>query len=144
MTKETVADSLLGRISIVAVLDNNDLNQVTWEMRAMEGAPQFTESHALPDIAYAEVSKTFDLNGIRVKKPEDLGRAWEMALSASKPTVLDVLVDPDVPALPPHATLAQAEALTGALLKGDPDAIGIVTERLKTKIQEFLPHQEKR
>lgn len=126
---------------VVAVLHNNDLNQVTWELRAMEGAPRFTESQALPDVPYSDIAKEFGLNGIRVDKPEDIASAWERALSSDRPTVLDVLVDPDVPALPPHATFEQAKDLTRALLKGDPNAIGIINESVRTKVQEFIPHK---
>lgn len=125
---------------VIAVLHNNDLNQVTWEMRALGNSPTFVESQTLPDVPYAKIAEILGLNGILVEKPEAIGRAWERALSADRPTVLDVIVDPDVPALPPHATFEQAKSLTTALIKGDPNALGIATESVKTKIQEFLPH----
>lgn len=125
---------------VIAVLHNNDLNQVTWEMRALGDSPTFVESQTLPDVPYAKIAEMLGLNGILVEKPEAIGRAWERALSADRPTVLDVIVDPDVPALPPHATFEQAKSLTTALIKGDPNALGIATESVKTKIQEFLPH----
>src|ERR1700742_407170 len=81
---------------IIAVLHNNDLNQVTWEMRAMEGAPKFTESQTLPDIDYASFATSVGLQGIHVDKPDDLGPAWDRALSADRPTVLDVRTDPSI------------------------------------------------
>jgi pyruvate dehydrogenase (quinone) len=124
---------------IIAVLHNNDLNQVTWEMRAMEGAPKFTESQVLPDIDYAAFAAGLGLQGINVDKPDQLGPAWERALSADRPTLLDVRTDPDVPPIPPHATFEQAKDAATALLKGDEDRWGVIKEGLKTKAQELLP-----
>ena len=70
---------------IIAVLHNNDLNQVTWEMRAMEGAPKFAESQTLPDVDYAAFAASLGLAGIHVDKPDQLGPAWDSALAADRP-----------------------------------------------------------
>jgi pyruvate dehydrogenase (quinone) len=125
---------------VIAVLHNNDLNQVTWEMRAMEGAPKFAESQTLPDVDYAAFAATLGLQAILVDKPEQVGPAWDRALSADRPTLLDVRTDPNVPPIPPHATFEQAKDTAAALLKGDEDRWGVITEGIKTKVQEFLPH----
>jgi pyruvate dehydrogenase (quinone) len=124
---------------IVAVLHNDDLNQVTWEMRAMAGAPKFAESQTLPDVDYAAFATSLGLQGINVDKPGDLGPAWERALAADRPTLLDVRVDPSVPPIPPHATFEQAKDTAKAILKGDEDARSVIVEGIKTKVQEFLP-----
>ncbi|MFE3413189.1 thiamine pyrophosphate-requiring protein [Streptomyces mirabilis] len=124
---------------IVAVLNNQDLNQVTWEMRAMEGAPQFLPSQSLPDIPYADVARLVGLQGIRVEKPADVVGAWEAALAADRPCVLDFVTDPAVPPIPPHATLDQIEAAATSILKGDSDRVGMVRQGFKAKVQEFLP-----
>ena len=128
---------------IIAILHNDDLNQVTWEMRAMEGAPKFTESQILPDVDYAAFAASLGLQAINVDKPDQLGPAWDSALAAGRPTVLDVRCDPNVPPIPPHATFEQAKDAAAALLKGDSDRWGILVEGMKTKIQEFLPHSSK-
>ena len=94
---------------IVAVLHNDDLNQVTWEMRAMEGAPKFTQSQTLPDVDYAAFASSLGLQAIRVDKPDQIGPAWDQALAAGRPTLLDVRTDPNVPPIPPHATFEQAK-----------------------------------
>ena len=125
---------------IIAVLHNDDLNQVTWEMRAMEGAPKFTESQTLPSVDYATWAASLGLQGIAVDKSDDLGPAWDRALSAERPTLLDVRCDPNVPPIPPHATLDQMKDSGRAILKGDEDRWGIVKEGVLTKVQEFLPH----
>jgi pyruvate dehydrogenase (quinone) len=126
---------------IVAVLHNNDLNQVTWEMRAMEGAPKFTESQRLPDVSFEAFANSLGLEGIAVDKPEQVGPAWDRALAADRPVVIDARTDPDVPPIPPHATFEQMKDAAKAMLKGDPNRWGVIKEGVKTKVQEFLPHQ---
>jgi pyruvate dehydrogenase (quinone) len=127
---------------IVAVLHNDDLNQVTWEMRAMEGAPRFTESQQLPDVDYAAFAASLGLEGIAVDKPGDIGPAWDHALAADRPVLLDVRTDPSIPPIPPHATFEQARDTAQAIIKGDADRRSIIVEGLKTKVQEFLPHKD--
>lgn len=128
---------------VIAVLHNNDLNQVTWEMRAMGGAPKFAESQVLPDVDYAGFAASLGLRAIAVDKPDQIGPAWEQALASDRPTVLDVRCDPDVPPIPPHATLEQAKDTAAALIRGDEDAVGVVKQGVKTKLQEFLPRRGK-
>jgi pyruvate dehydrogenase (quinone) len=124
---------------VVAVFHNDDLNQVTWEMRSMEGAPKFVPSQSLPDVDYAAFARSLGLSGINVDMPDDVGPAWEAALSAAGPTVLDIRCDPDVPPIPPHATFEQAKATASALVHGDEDARGVVVQGIKQKVQQYLP-----
>ncbi len=123
---------------IVAVLHNNDLNQVTWELRAMSGSPKFEESQVLPEISYAAFAQSIGLGGIEVDRPGDLGAAWDSALAAAGPVVLDVRCDPDIPPIPPHADFEQIKDAAEAIINGDPDAAGIVRKGLKTKAQELF------
>jgi pyruvate dehydrogenase (quinone) len=125
---------------VVAVLHNNDLNQVTWELRAMGGTPSFIESQSLPDTSYAEFAASIGLEGVTITDPEHLEDAWRQALAADRPTVLDVHCDPDVPPIPPHATFEQMKDMAEALIKGDTSRWGVIKEGIKTKAQEFLPH----
>ncbi|MEY8017597.1 thiamine pyrophosphate-requiring protein [Mycobacterium servetii] len=127
---------------IVAILHNNDLNQVTWEMRAMAGAPKFTESQSLPDIDFAAFASSLGLGAMTLKDPDELADAWREALAADRPTVMDVHTDPNMPPIPPHATWDQFKATTTAFLSGDEDRIGFTMVGLKTKAQEFLPHKK--
>ncbi|MFJ7219062.1 thiamine pyrophosphate-requiring protein [Amycolatopsis sp. NPDC098790] len=124
---------------VVCVFHNNDLNQVTWELRAMGGAPKFEESQSLPEVDYAGFALSLGLTAITVDKPDQLASAWDTALSAGKPAVLDVRCDPEVPPIPPHATFEQVKSAAQAVLKGDPDAFHLVAQGVKTKLQEFLP-----
>jgi pyruvate dehydrogenase (quinone) len=116
---------------IIMVLNNRDLNQVTWEQRVMEGDPKFEASQEVPDFPYARYAELIGLRGIRVDRPEELGSAWEYALSADRPTVLEAYTDPDVPPLPPHVTFKQAKGYATAILNGDPDARGIIKSSTK-------------
>jgi pyruvate dehydrogenase (quinone) len=125
---------------IIAVLHNDDLNQVTWELRAMEGAPKFAESQTLPSVDYAAFAASLGLQSVTVDKPEEIGPAWDVALSADRPTLLDVHTDPDVPPIPPHATFDQMKDAAAAMLKGDENRWGVIREGVMTKVQEFLPH----
>jgi pyruvate dehydrogenase (quinone) len=124
---------------IVAILHNNDLNQVTWEMRAMEGAPKFAESQTLPDVDYAAFARSLGLVGVNIDTADALGPAWEQAFAANRPTVLDVRCDPNVPPIPPHATFAQVKAMAGAVMHGDEDTWGFAKQGLKQKVQQYLP-----
>jgi pyruvate dehydrogenase (quinone) len=123
----------------VLVLNNRDLNQVTWEQRAMEGDPKFEGSQDLPDFPYASYAELLGLKGIRVDSPEQVGPAWDEALASDRPVVYEAVTDPEVPPLPPHITLEQAKALGSALLAGDPDTSRIIRQSFKQKVEEFLP-----
>lgn len=126
---------------IVAVLHNNDLNQVTWELRAMGGAPKFPQSQELPDVDYAAFAASLGLKAITVKSPDELGDAWREALAADRPTVLDVFTDPNMPPIPPHATWEQFKSTTAAVLAGDENRWGFIKEGVKAKVQELVPHR---
>jgi pyruvate dehydrogenase (quinone) len=127
---------------VVAVLHNDDLNQVTWELRALGGSPKFAPSQTIPDVSYATFARQLGLGGITVDDPADLGAAWDEALAADRPTVLDVRTDPDFPPIPPHATLEQVRNTAKALLHGDEDSRGVLSSGLRTKVRELLPHRE--
>jgi pyruvate dehydrogenase (quinone) len=100
----TVADRWRGWADprfVVLVLKNRDLAEVTWEQREMEGEPRFDASQSLPDFPYAGYAELLGLGGITVDDPDQVGGAWERALSADRPTVIEAVVDADVPLLPP-------------------------------------------
>lgn len=124
---------------VVCVFHNNDLNQVTWELRALGGAPKFEQSQTLPEVNYAAFAQSLGLQAVNVDEPDQLGPAWDLALAADRPTVLDVRCDPEVPPIPPHATFEQVKSLTEAILRGDPAAWHLMVQGARTKAQELLP-----
>jgi pyruvate dehydrogenase (quinone) len=125
------------RLSIM-VLGNRDLNQVTWEQRALAGDPKIKTSQIVPQFGFARYAELVGLLGIEVSKPEDIGPAWEQALSAPRPTVLEVHTDPEVPTIPPHITFEQARHFTTSMFS-DPNAPAMARGTFKDAIQSFLP-----
>jgi pyruvate dehydrogenase (quinone) len=123
---------------VVLVLNNGDLNQVTWEQRVMAGDPKFEASQELPDFPYARYAELIDLRGVRVDAPERVAEAWEQALAADRPVVFEAVTDPNVPPLPPHITLEQARALATALRAGDPDARSVLRESVRQKLADLV------
>jgi pyruvate dehydrogenase (quinone) len=126
---------------VILVLNNRDLNMVTWEQRVLSGDPKLAASQELPDFPYAGYAESIGLRGLRVDRPDQLGRAWEQALSADRPVVLEAYVDPDVPPLPPHISLEQAKHFAAALFKGDKESAGIIAQSLKGMWEQLKPHK---
>jgi pyruvate dehydrogenase (quinone) len=143
ITAAKYADRWEDRRLVVGVWNNHDLNQVTWEMRAMGGAPSFLPSQELPDVQYAAFARSLGLTGVRVEKPQDVEAGWRAGLEADGPAVIEFLTDPAVPPVPPHATWEQMEATAASILKGDADRGPVLRQGFKAKVQEFLPHRQK-
>jgi pyruvate dehydrogenase (quinone) len=118
---------------IVLVLNNRDLNFVTWEQRVLSGDPRFQASQDVPDFPYARYAEMIGLRGIAVDDPEQVGAAWDQALGADCPVVIDARTDPNVPPMPPHITLEQAKSFFEAMLKGDSES----KEVLRTTAQQL-------
>ncbi len=127
---------------IVCVFNNEDLNQVTWEQRVMNGDPKFEASQKIPNVPYSRFAEMIGLRGIYVEDPELLASAWRQALASEMPVVLEVKTDPEVPPLPPHITLHQAKAFSTALLKGDPDEAGVIKGTARQVLESILPSRE--
>lgn len=128
---------------IVLVLNNRDLNQVTWEQRVMAGDPKFVGSQQLPEFPFAHYAEILGLKGVRMAKPEDIVPGWEQALSADRPVVVEAMTDPEVPPLPPHIKLEQAKAFAASILKGDPASMSMIKQSMKDAIESYLPHRNK-
>lgn len=116
---------------IVLVLNNGDLNMVTWEQRVMGGDPKFNASQVLPNFSFAEYARTLGLLGIQMKTPEDIAGAWDEALAARRPVIVEAYTDPEVPPLPPHIEPVQAKHLMESIIKGDPHSWRVIKETAK-------------
>src|SRR5204863_4894 len=123
---------------VVLVLNNRDLNQVTWEQRVLAGDPKLDASQVIPAFDYARYAELLGLKGIRVTEPDQVADAWDEALAADRPVVYEALTGPEVPPLPPHIKMDQAVELSKALLRGDPNSARIVKQSFKGKLHEFL------
>src|ERR1700744_1663672 len=126
---------------IILVLANHDLNQVTWEQRVMNGDPKFEASQNVPDFRFASFAEMVGLTGIRVDQPEQIGLAWDEALAANRPVVIEAVTDPEVPPLPPHITFKQAEHFSEALLH-DANRRGMFRGAMKDAIETLIPHKK--
>lgn len=126
---------------IFIVFNNQDLNQVSWEMRIEEGNPRLPMTQSIPDFPYDTFANSIGLTGIRVDKPEDLKPAFERAFSAGTPVVMNVYTSPNVEILPPHISFEEARNFGFTLLKGDPNEGGILKESVKSLVEGVLPHK---
>ena len=127
---------------IILVLNNHDLNQVTWEQRVMEGDPKFDAAQHVPDFAFARYAEMLGLMGIRLEDPDLIGSAWDRALASDRPCVIDALTDPEVPTLPPHISLKQAQHFMSAILEGDSGGPGMIRGAFKEALQSMIPHRK--
>ncbi len=124
---------------VCCVFNNEDLNQVTWEQRVMEGDPKFNASQQLPNVPYHKFAELIGLKGIYVDNPDRVGAAWAEALASRVPTVLEVKTDPNVPPLPPHITFDEAKKFTSTLIKGDPEEGSLILDTAKEVLSAVLP-----
>lgn len=127
---------------IVCVFNNEDLNQVTWEQRIINGDPKFEASQRIPNVSYSRFAEMIGLSGIFVDSPQLIGSAWEQALASEMPVVLEVKTDPEVPPLPPHITLQQAKNFSLALMKGDPNESSVIKGAARQVLETILPGKE--
>jgi pyruvate dehydrogenase (quinone) len=131
-------DRFTNKQLVVLVLNNHDLNQVTWEQRVLAGDRKLEASQVIPDFPYARYAELLGLRGIRVDSPDQIAGAWDEALSADGPVLVEAVTDPEVPPLPPHIRFDQAKEMAVAMSKGDPNRGRIVRESLKGKLAEFV------
>src|SRR5213596_36495 len=127
---------------IIMVLANRDLNQVTWEQRVMAGDPKYECSQTVPEFQFARYAEMLGLTGIRIDETEQIVPAWEQALSATRPVVLEAITDPEVPTLPPHITFEEAKKFTESMVKGEPHLGHIIKQTFKEAVEGFLPQKK--
>ena len=125
---------------VFCVFNNQDLNQVTWEQRVLTGDPKYMGRQCIPDFPYARYAELAGFHGIYCDEGDAVGDAWAEALGAGRPCLLEVKVDPEIPPLPPHIRLDQAEEMAKAMVKGDPERIGVMEKSLRGKLAEFTEH----
>ena len=120
------------------MLNNADLNQVTWEQRVLAGDAKLQTTQDLPPFDFAAYARQLGLEGIRVEAAEEIAPAWDRALAAGRPVVLDVVTDPEVPPLPPHIRPEHAKGFARAVLHGDPESARIVRQSLREKLKDLV------
>ena len=128
---------------MILVLNNSDLNMVSWEQRIMIGDAKFEPSQDVPYFPYAQYAESLGLMGIRVDKPEDIPAALDRAMAADRPVIFEAVTDPSVPPLPPHIELKQMKDFMSALMKGDSNALDMVKQSWKDILSEYFPAEKK-
>jgi pyruvate dehydrogenase (quinone) len=123
---------------IVMVLNNRDLNQVTWEERIQLGEGKTESTQSIPDFAYHKYAELLGLKGIFVSDPEKLGLAWEEALTADRPVILECYTDPNVPPLPPHITLKDAKNFM-TMTASEPELGSVLKGSVRQLLASVLP-----
>jgi pyruvate dehydrogenase (quinone) len=125
---------------VILVLNNHDLNMVTWEQRVLSGDPKFETSQNIPDFPYADYARSLGLFGIKVENPEDISAGWDQVFAADRPAVYEVVTDPSVPTIPPHISFEQLINFSKSLLKGDPDEKDVIRQTFKDAMEAVMPH----
>jgi pyruvate dehydrogenase (quinone) len=126
---------------IVLVLNNRDLNQVTWEERIQLGAGKTESTQSIPDFPYHRYAELIGLKGIFVDHPDRVGAAWDEALSADRPVILEAYTDPNVPPLPPHITFEQAKNFV-SMIPSEPELASVVKNTAKELLATVLPGKD--
>jgi pyruvate dehydrogenase (quinone) len=126
---------------IVLVLNNRDLNQVTWEERIQLGAGKTESTQSIPDFPYHKYAELIGLKGIFVDNPDRVGAAWDEALSADRPVILEAYTDPNVPPLPPHITLKDARNFV-SMIPSEPELGSVLKNSAKELLTSVLPGKE--
>jgi pyruvate dehydrogenase (quinone) len=124
---------------VILVLNNRDLNQVTWEMRVESGERKFDSSQDLPDFPYAAYAQMLGFVGVRIDNRDDVGAAWDRVLNADRPALIEAVVDPNISIVPPHIAFEQAKNLTTALAKGDPNELDVIVQSAKSVLAGLFP-----
>jgi pyruvate dehydrogenase (quinone) len=124
---------------VVLVLNNGDLNQVSWEMRAQAGTPKWEDSQSLPDFSYARYAEMLGFQSVLMDRPDMVAQGWDEALAANRPVLVEARTDPNVPPLPPEITLKNAAAMMKTLWSGDPEAVDMLKQTAKDLMGTILP-----
>lgn len=121
---------------VVVVIKNNALGQIKWEQVVFLGNPEYGID--LQPIDFAKFAEACGGLGISVTRPQDIKPSLQRAISAGKPSLVEVLVDPFEPPMPPKISARQARHFTEALIKGEPDGKRIALTIFRDKFSELL------
>ncbi|MEU9791330.1 thiamine pyrophosphate-requiring protein [Streptomyces sparsogenes] len=140
ITVKRYLDRLSGSAPFIfCVFNNQDLNQVTWEQRAMAGDPKYPGSQDIPDVPYSAYAGLLGLEGVLCESPEKVGEAWDAALAADRPVVLEFKVDSEIAPIPPHTMKSQAKKAAKAMIH-DPQKVGVTYKGMRQKLSQFTEH----
>ncbi|MFC4245127.1 thiamine pyrophosphate-requiring protein [Gryllotalpicola reticulitermitis] len=123
---------------IVVVLHNDDLSQVSWEMRTEDANPVWRTAQDVESVDYAGYAELLGFKGIRLRSDEDAGAAWDEAFAHDGPTLIDAYVTRNAPPLPPKITKQYRNNMMKAMLKADPLEVPTLVDSAEALASEAL------
>jgi pyruvate dehydrogenase (quinone) len=120
----------------VVVIKNNSLAMIKWEQMIFLGNPEY--GCELHPIDFAAFARACGATGFTIEAPEDCGPTLEKALATPGPVIVEAVVDPFEPPMPPKITLDQATKFAQSLAKGQPHRGKIALTVLSDKVRELI------
>jgi pyruvate dehydrogenase (quinone)/pyruvate oxidase len=120
----------------IVIIKNNVLGQIKWEQMVFLGNPEYVCE--LQPIDFAVVARGFGATGFTIDDPEKCGDVLRHALSTPGPVVVQAIVDPNEPPMPPKIKAEQAAHFAEALARGTPNAGKIALTVLSDKVRELV------
>jgi pyruvate dehydrogenase (quinone) len=120
----------------IIIVKNNSLGQIRWEQMVFLGNPEY-ECDLTP-IHFADFARACGGAGFTIDDPNLCGEILDRALRTPGPAIIEAIVDPNEPPLPPHVTAKQAAHFAESLARGTPGRRKIVQTVLENKVRELL------
>jgi pyruvate dehydrogenase (quinone)/pyruvate oxidase len=120
----------------IVVIKNNTLGQIKWEQMVFLGNPEY--ACELQPIDFAAIARGFGVHGFSVDDPHRCGEVLRQALAVDGPAVVEAVVDPHEPPMPPKATLKQMKNLAESLARGTPDRGKIALTIASDTVREII------
>jgi pyruvate dehydrogenase (quinone)/pyruvate oxidase len=120
----------------IVVIKNDVLGQIKWEQMVFLGNPEYVCE--LQPIDFVTVARGFGVAGFRIDDPKDCADILRQALATSGPVVIEAIVDPNEPPMPPKVSMRQAKHFAESLVRGTPNARKIALTVLGDRIRELV------
>lgn len=120
----------------VVIIKNNTLGQIKWEQMVFLGNPEY--GCELQPIDFAACARAFGATGFTIEAPENCGTILRQALNTEGPVVVEAVVDPFEPPMPPKVTVDQATKLAQSLIRGEPNREKIALTIAEDRVRELV------
>jgi pyruvate dehydrogenase (quinone) len=120
----------------IVVIKNNTLGQIKWEQMVFLGNPEY--ACELQPIDFATIARGFGATGFTIEDPATCGDILRQALATPGPVVIEAVVDPNEPPMPPRITVKQAAKFAESLARGTPNAGKIALTIASDKVREII------
>jgi pyruvate dehydrogenase (quinone)/pyruvate oxidase len=120
----------------VVIVKNNTLGQIKWEQMVFLGHPEYVCE--LEPIDFAAVARGFGIGAYTISDPAECANTLSRAFQNRGPALIEAVVDPHEPPLPPKVTASQAMHFAEALAKGTPHAGKIALTVVSDQVREIV------